>query len=337
MTQQEDRHLILSAVNETLGAGACLRKICEELGISMRTVQRWQKDPAGDKRKGSARNVRNKMSESEKREILEVVNLPEYRNLAPAEIVAILAENGLYLASERTIYRILTEFHQLGFRGPGKKSVPREKPYHEATGPLQVLSWDITYLKTNIRGIFFYLYLVMDVWSRKIITWEIHTEELSELSANMMGNLSQEIDLRGVILHSDNGGPMKGTTMLLKLHDLGVTKSFSRPRVSEDNPYSEALFKTLKYRAGYPKIFATLQEARNWVANFVHWYNHKHRHSGINYVTPDERHTGRDKEILLRRTETYRKARAERPERFSTKPKEWKYIEKIFLGRPKVA
>ena len=169
------------------------------------------------------------------------------------------------------------------------------------------------------------------------MTWEIHPEETSELSAAMMDRLSQSVDLKGSIVHADNGGPMKGATMLIKLHELGVTASFSRPRVSEDNPFSEALFKTLKYRPGYPRMFATLGDARKWIANFVHWYNHEHRHSGIGYVTPHERHSGLDQTILEKRTETFRRARELNPARWSRKAKTWKYQAEVELGNPRAA
>lgn len=337
MTILENRIVILQAIADAKEGGLSLRKVCDFLQISIRTVQRWQKDQVGDKRKGSFREVPNRLSDEEKQTILRTANLPKYRNMAPAEIVAILAENGQYLASERSFYRVLKEHDQLVFRGPGRKPVKRERPYHEIIGPLQLLSWDITYLRTNVNGIFFYLYLVMDVWSRKIVAWEIHAEESSHLSASMMDRLSKQIDLRGVILHADNGSPMKGSTMLMKLHDLGVVASFSRPRVSEDNPYSESLFKTMKYRPGYPKVFQTLVDARKWVADFVHWYNHEHRHSAIGYVTPEERHTGRDREILQQRAVTFRKAREAHPERWSGNPKEWAYMELASLGKRKVA
>jgi transposase InsO family protein len=201
-----------------------------------------------------------------------------------------------------------------------------------STGPNQVYSWDITYLRTDITGIHLYLYLIMDIWSRKIITWEIHSEEKSELSAAMMHRLSQQINLNGIILHADNGGPMKGANMLAKLYELGVLASFSRPRVSEDNPYSESLFKTLKYRPGYPKCFKSLSDAGIWVADFVHWYNHVHRHSGIAYVTPEQRHTGSDINILATRRETYRKAREANPERWSGDAKSWEEILIVSLG-----
>ena len=324
---------ICEAVVEAQAAHLSLKRISEVTGISIRTLQRWMQQSSEDDRKGSSRRVQHKLTNEERNEIIRVVNLPEYRNMNPAEIVAILAENGQYIGSERTIYRVLKENKLLTHRGPGKSRIIRQQPSHQATGPGQLLSWDITYLKTNIKGLYFYLYLVMDVWNRKILTWEIHTEESSELSAQMMHRLSKEIDLTHSVLHSDNGAPMKGSTMLFKLYELGVTASFSRPRVSEDNPFSESLFKTLKYRPGYPGKFQSLNEARNWVANFVHWYNFEHRHSGIGYVTPEQRSSGQDRIILAKRAETFAKARERNPLRWSRYSKKWEYQGTVILGK----
>lgn len=337
MNSTEVKMVVRDAVVEARTSGLSIKRISEVTGISMRTLQRWSQELKDDRRKGSRRQVHHKLTEEERCEIIRVVNLPEYRGLTPAEIVAILAENGHYIGSERTIYRVLKEERMLTHRGPGRGPVARNRPSHQATGPGQLLSWDITYLHTNIKGLYFYLYMFMDIWSRKIVGWEIHTEEKSELSARMMDRLSHEIELSNAILHADNGGPMKGSTMLLKLYELGVTASFSRPRVSEDNPYSEALFKTLKYRPGYPGKFFSLESARNWVANFVHWYNHEHRHSGINYVTPEQRHTGQDRAILKKRAQTFAAARRRNPSRWSQDTRKWKYQKAVTLGDAKAS
>lgn len=335
MTSSSVRSHLVALVAEAMAAGARLKVIGEHLRIDHRTLQRWRKDPAGDGRKDAVRKVHNKLTDAERAEILRVVNLPEYRDMAPAEIVALLAERGQYVGSERTIYRVLKENGQLAHRGPGRARTKRERPSHEATGPGQLLSWDITYLLSSMRGVYFYLYLVMDVWSRKIVAWEVHSEELSALSAEMMDHLAGTMPLKGTILHADNGSPMKGSTMLEKLYELGVTASFSRPRVSEDNPFSESLFRTLKYRPGYPKAFATMHSARCWIADFVNWYNNVHRHSGIGYVTPAQRHSGIDRPILEKRRATFEAARERHPERWSRNTKSWKYIDNVKLGRKK--
>jgi len=335
MTLNDSRKEVLQCIDDAITQGVSLSRICDFIDISIRTIQRWKANTSGDKRKGSARKVHNRLNEEETTKILEVVNKPEYRGLPAAQIVAILAEKGEYVASERTIYRVLKNAHQLTHRGSYRKPVKRNRQTIVANRPLKVLSWDITYLKTNIKGKYFYLYLVMDVWSRRIVTWEIHDMESSELSAAMMERLSKQINLHGVLLHADNGGPMKGSTMLSKLYELDVLASFSRPRVSEDNPYSESLFKTMKYRPGYPKFFSTIDDARIWVAEFVNWYNNAHLHSGIGYVTPEQRHTGADKLIFEKRSETFRKAKEAHPERWSGKAKEWVHLGEVLLGRKK--
>ena len=338
MTDQSMRHTIFKLIAEGKDKGLSKSAICDAFGYDIRTIQRWEKEDRADGRKGSSRHIPHKMTEKEIQTILETVNLPEYRGQCPAEFVAIYAEKGQYIGSERTISRVLKNAGQLTHRGPGKASRSRRaRPTLTATGPNQVYSWDITYLLTNVRGIYFYLYLIMDIWSRKIVAWEIHSEENSVLSAAMMERLSKEVNLKGITLHADNGGPMKGANMLAKLYDLGVLASFSRPRVSEDNPYSESLFKTLKYRPGYPKCFQSLDDANNWVANFVHWYNHEHRHSGILHVTPEQRHKGIDKSVLATRRETFMNARDAHPERWSGEPKSWDAIPIVSLGVKHVA
>ncbi len=213
---------------------------------------------------------------------------------------------------------------------PGTKSKKPEEL--KATGPNQVLSWDITYLKTSIKGQFFYLYLFEDIWSRLIAAWKVHAYESGEVASEIMKKLHREQCLSGVHLHSDNGSPMKSATMLATLQKLGVAPSFSRPQVSNDNPFTESLFRTLKYNVGYPKSFETIEEARAWVAKFVHWYNNEHRHSKIKYVTPMQRHTGEDKEILEKRKKTYEEARRKNPHRWTRGIRNWDHIDTVYLN-----
>jgi putative transposase len=175
-------------------------------------------------------------------------------------------------------------------------------------------------LRTSVQGIFFYLYLFLDVWSRKIVAAQVFNEESMEHSARLfqMACLTHAVSPPNLVLHSDNGGPMKGSTMLVTLQKLGVVPSFSRPRVSDDNPYSEALFRTLKYRPQYPpRAFESLQEAQAWIDQFVTWYNTVHLHSAIRFVTPDDRHYGREQAILANRHSVYQKARRHRPDRWA--------------------
>ncbi len=213
---------------------------------------------------------------------------------------------------------------------------------HCATRPNQVWSWDITWLPTNVRGIYLHLYLTMDVWSRRIVGWRIAEGDSADIAAEFILQACRDgnIDPRGLVLHSDNGKPMRANTMISTLQWLGVIPSFSRPHVSDDNPYSEALFRTLKHTPAYPHLpFTHIDSAQRWVARFVDWYNREHRHSAIRYVTPDERHFGREQEILARRHRLYQRARSSNPERWTRATRNWTPIGSVVLNpqRPAVA
>ena len=270
--------------------------------------------------------------------MLEIVTSPEYCDLSPNQIVPRLADEGRYVASEATMYRILREEALLAHREASRPAVSRRPREHVATGPNQVFSWDITYLSTTTRGRFFYLYLILDVWSRKIMGAEVYREESTDLAAELFKQTCRRhgLDPDGVVLHSDNGSPMKGSTMLATLQQLGVVASFSRPRVSDDNPYSESLFRTLKYRPDYPSgPFTSLEEARRWVAGFVVWYNTSHRHSAIRYVTPEERHSGREEAILKQRQGVYERARRRNPQRWCGATRNWEPVKTVYLNPEK--
>jgi putative transposase len=223
----------------------------------------------------------------------------------------------------------------------GRAQVPRQIPKPQGfktEGPNQVYSWEITYLAAAIRGVFYRLYLVEDIFSRKIVGWEVHEDEKSVHASVLIRKtcLAEGIREAGLVLHSDNGGPMKGATMLATLQRLGVVPSFSRPAVSDDNPYSESLFRTLKYTPAYPnKPFASLSAAREWVHRFVQWYNEEHRHSSIRYVTPGQRHRGEDTAILAARQWLYEAAKQARPERWSGARRNWTPIHEVWLNPPR--
>jgi transposase InsO family protein len=326
----------LKLIDEAVRCGARLEPACEIVGPSARTIQRWQ-GGGEDRRHGPKSEPPNKLSSAERQEVLEIVNSPEYCDLSPNQIVPQLADKGTYVASEASIYRILREEDLLAHRQRSRPATRRPRE-HVATGPCQVFSWDITYLRSSVRGSFFYLYLILDVWSRKIMGAEVYEEESMALAAELFERTCRrhKLDPKGVVLHSDNGGPMKGSTMLATLHQLGVVASFSRPRVSDDNAYSEALFRTLKYRPEYPSgPFTSLEEARRWVAAFVLWYNTEHRHSAIRFVTPEERHTGREKEILKQRHLVYERARRRHPERWSGSTRNWHPVKTVYLNPEK--
>jgi putative transposase len=306
---------------------------CERFGIPARTVQRWRK-ALEDRRGRREWSVSNRLSDAERSRVLDVVNSVEFRDQSPRQIVPALADRGMYLASESTVYRLLRAAGQQTHRATSRPPTPRPLRAHRAMGPNQVWSWDITWLPSTIRGAYFYLYLVVDIWSRKVVGWAVHEREGHELAAELITQICREeqIDAGSLVLHSDNGGPMKGATMLATLRRLGILPSFSRPGVSDDNPFSEALFRTLKYRPSYPsKPFASVVAARAWVAGFVAWYNTEHLHSGIRFVTPAARHQGDDLALLAGRDRVYQQARRRRPQRWSGPTRNWSHIATVTL------
>jgi len=337
-----ERQQILLWVDQARAAGARLKSACKLLGISPRSLQRWTRHGGVTQDRRTLRTFipANKLTAEERNQLLSVANSREFAHLPPSQFVPIMAERGEYLASESTFYRVLRQAGQLQHRHASRPAAVREKPQPlSADAPNQLYSWDITYLPTTIRGVFFYLYLFMDIYSRKIVGWQVYEQESSEWAAEIIQDIAstEAIDPDQATLHSDNGGPMKGATMLATLHKLGITPSFSRPAVSNDNPYSESLFRTLKYRPDYPdRPFTDISQARRWVAEFVHWYNFEHRHSAIKFVTPAQRHAGLDNEILARRKRVYEKAKAQRPERWSGSIRCWEPEIVVYLNPGKV-
>lgn len=328
--------MILALIDESVAAGARREQACEIVGLADRTVERWREADVGDDgRAGPKTRTANAFTPAERAKVLEVVNSPEYRDLPPKQVVPRLADDGRYIGSESTIYRILRAEGQDAHRGRAKPRTVRTVDEHVATAANQVWTWDITYLLSAVRGRFFYLYLVEDVWSRRIVGFEVHEEESMEASAALVRATcaSEDVDPNGIVLHSDNGGPMKGSTMLATLRQLGIVPSFSRPSVSDDNPFIESLFRTLKYRPEYPhKPFETIDQARAWVVAFVAWYNREHRHSGIRFVTPDERHDGRENDVLAKRVRVYERARRKNPNRWSRGTRNWTPATAVFLN-----
>ena len=335
--------MILQIVDEAVAAGARMHKACEVIEFPARTLQRWrQQGPDGgdDRRRGPTTPPANKLSPLERKLVLDTVNSEPYRNLSPRQIVPQLADKGLYIASEATIYRIIEEEGLKNHRQRTKPATHNKPPERVATGPCQLLCWDITYLPAAIRGQFYYLYLFLDAWSRMILGWGVHDEQSTEFAAELLQGLCDSLDVssEGLVLHSDNGKPMKGASMLCTMEWLGIVPSFSRPHVSDDNPYAEAIFRTLKYRPSYPDgRFESLEHSVAWMETFVHWYNYEHLHSGIGLVTPHSRHIGTDIAILAKRRDVYRQAHAAHPERWTGAPRGWKRPETVRLHPDRVA
>jgi len=339
LTGTPDRQLVVTLIEEAAGNGCRRAVACAELDVSLRTYQRWtHKDGAGieDRRQGARRVApANRLSDEERTRILALVNSAEFASQPPSQIVPTLVDRGEYVASESTIYRVMKAAAQQHHRGRAKKPSTRVVTSHCATEPNRLWSWDITWLPTSVKGLYFYWYMVLDVYSRKIVGHEVHIAEAAELAALLMrkASLAEGLAGRKVVLHSDNGSAMKGATMLATLEKLGVVPSFSRPRVSNDNPFAESLFRTCKYRPNYPrKPFESVDQARTWTQQFVQWYNHQHKHSGLKFVTPVQRHDGQANAILRHREQVYEAAKQRCPERWSGATRNWKLKDEVWLN-----
>jgi putative transposase len=344
MIRTSDRKQAMLLIQEAVDAGAGEAAACSELGLTQRTLQRWRKQE--DTRDGRPEAKRpapvNKLTDREVKQVLETLRQPAYRSLPPSQIVPALADEGVYIASESTFYRVMHTYGQQHHRGRSKAPTPKPLTSHAASGPNEVWMWDITWLPGPAKGVFYYLYLILDLFSRKIVGWEIWEEESAEHASQLVRRtvVREQCVIRQhpLVLHSDNGSPMKGATLLETLYTLGITPSRSRPRVSNDNPYAESVFRTCKYRPDYPaKGFSNLAGAREWVLNFVRWYNDTHRHSGLNFITPSQRHQGLAEEVFDKRKEVYAAAKAKHPNRWSGEIRDWSLEEKVWLNPEKVA
>lgn len=345
LTPGEERKNLVELFQEGLRKGARAKAIADLIGLCSRTLRRWgiAIDAQGfsqDGRKGSIRMVPHRFSEEERQQVLATINDPEYADLTPAQIVARLAEQKVFIGSESTIYRIMRQEGLLNHRGRSRPPrPPQEPPVLEATGIKQVLAWDITLLPGPVKGQFYYLYMAMDVWSRRIIGAEVHECETGELAKNFFDRICRDEGITrqdATVLHADNGAPMRSYTLAAKMNELGVSLSFSRPRVSNDNAFAESVFRTMKYHQSYPsRRFRDLPSVRAWVESFVDWYNNEHRHSGIKYVTPNQRHYGEADEICHIRQETYEKARQKNPRRWTRTTRDWSQPQVVRVNHPR--
>jgi len=267
-----------------------------------------------------------------------VSNEPRFADMPPARIVPALADEGVYLASESSFQRVLREHGQSEHRGRAKAARPTRPPStHVAHAPRQLWCWDMTFLPASVIGRWFYLYLILDVYSRKIVGFEVHDSDDAHHAAHLLKRTALAEGIHAMytkpVLHGDNGSTLKATTVLAMLHWLGVTPTYSRPRVSDDNAYVESLFRTAKYRPEFPSHgFADLAAARAWAARFVHWYKHDHRHSGIRYVSPAQRHAGQDAAILAASHRLYLQAREHNPRRWSGATRNWAPVGAVTLN-----
>ena len=266
------------------------------------------------------------------------VNEPRFAETPPAQIVPALADQGIYIASESSFHRVLRAHGQMHRRGRAQPPRTSRPPTtHIATRPGEVWCWDVTFLPAQVQGRWYYLYLILDLYSRKIVGFEVHDTDSAEHAAHLAKRaaLAEGIHAKAVrpVLHGDNGATLKATTVLAMLYWLGIKPSYSRPRVSDDNAFVEALFRTAKYRPEFPlRGFVELDAARQWAARFVRWYNDEHRHSGIRYVTPGQRHAGQDRGVLMARHALYHEARERNPRRWSGSTRNWSPATAVILN-----
>ena len=343
LTPLTKRIEVVNLIQEAYAHGARLYKACAEAELSKRTYRRWYragKVHADLRPTANRAEPANKLTENERQQVLEVCNEPRFASLPPSQIVPTLLDEGVYIASESTYYRVLKDHKQSNHRGRSRPATVRSKPEaYQAQGPNEIWSWDITYCASVIKGQFYYLYMFEDIYSRKIVGYEVDKRECGELAAQLMQRnmLREQCFNQPLVLHSDNGAPMKSLTMKAKLEELSVTASLSRPSVSNDNPYSEALFRTLKYRPQWPsKGFNSLAETREWVQTFVTWYNDEHKHSKLNFVSPSQRHAMQDSKILSNRKTVLEAAQERNPIRWPNGIRNCEPIGAVMLNPDKV-
>lgn len=342
MIPLEDRRTTAQWIEEARRDGARLRLACEIAGIDTRTLQRWNACAGlerGDARPHAVRpKASHALSEQERTQILQVANEPRFAQLPPARIVPMLADEGVYIASESSFSRVLRAHEQTRHRGRTRAPQSRRAPTtHVATEPRQVWCWDVTFMASQVVGKWFYFYAILDLYSRKIVGWEVHERDSSDHAVELLRRTALAEGIHAMankpVLHGDNGATVKATTVLAMLHWLGIKPSYSRPRVSDDNAFIESFFRTTKYCPQFPSGgFVDLDAARCWVAEFVSWYNHDHRHSGIRYVSPAQRHAGEDQAILSRRHELYVNARAANPRRWTRHTRNWQPAAAVTLN-----
>jgi putative transposase len=307
----------VDAVAPDLGA----IQACRAVGISRATLYRRRRPPVSTATPSRARPPRA-LSDAERQAVREVLHAPRFVDVAPAEVAATLLDEGVYLASERTMYRILAEASQTGERRNQLIHPRHARPELLATRPNQLWSWDITKLLGPATWTYYYLYVILDVFSRYVVGWTVaHAEQAALAERLLAATCAKQQILPGTLtVHADRGSSMTSKPVAFLLADLGVTKTHSRPHLSNDNPYSESQFKTLKYRPGFPARFGSIQDARAFCQQFFTWYNREHRHSGIAMMTPEAIHYGHAVQLHQARAQVLAAAYAAHPERFVRRP-----------------
>ncbi len=314
----------MMAVAIALPSGSGLTSaVCSALSLSRASVLRHRSALTAPPRAVKARppSVRA-LPDNERDQVLAQLRTPRFADQTPTEVFATLLDEGTCLCSIRTMYRILAAQGEVTERRRQRRHPVCQKPELLAEAPNQVWSWDITKLMGPVKWSYFYLYVILDIFSRRVVGWRIeHAESASQFKSLFVDAMGKHAVPRDQLtLHADRGGPMKAKTTALMLADLGVLKSHSRPHTSNDNPFSEAHFKTLKYQPEFPRRFETINEARTFCRRFFAWYNEEHHHAGIGLMTPDQIHFGQAEAVYAVRQATLEAAFISTPERFVRKP-----------------
>jgi putative transposase len=323
----------MKAANQLSGCVG-VTSACQALGVPRSSFYRARQPKRDPKPRPTPERA---LKPEEKEQVLQMLNSERFQDSAPRNVYATLLDDDQYLCHWRTMYRILEERHQVRERRDQLRHPTYAKPELLATGPNQLWSWDITKLRGPAKWTYYYLYTILDVFSRYVPGWLIAECESAKLAEQLIAETcaKQGIVPDQLTLHADRGSAMRSKTVALLLADLGVTKTHSRPYVSNDNPYSESQFKTMKYRPDYPDRFGSIQDARAWARPFFHWYNHEHHHSGLALLTPATVHYGQAQTVIDRRQQVLQAAYAAHPERFVRGvPKPPSLPTEVWINRP---
>jgi len=324
-------------VTESLSKEANIQQACAALAVPRASFYRWQDREENDEKKRQRAVPPLALSGKEEAAVLEILHEDRFVDQAPYEIYNALLDEGNYLCSVRTMYRILEKNKEVRERRNQLSHPQYQKPELLAGGPNEIWSWDITKLLGPAKWTYYYLYVIMDIFSRYVVGWMVAHRELSSLAQKLIGQSCQKqgIQPHQLTIHADRGSSMTSKPVAFLLSDLGVTKSHSRPHVSNDNPYSEAQFKTLKYRPEFPERFGCIEDSRSFCQGFFGWYNKEHYHSGIGFLTPEAFHYGRGEQIIKERQAVLMAAYEKHPRRFKGKmPKPMNLPDAVWINKP---
>jgi putative transposase len=325
------------STTESLAKDVGVKGACDALAVSRSGFYRWL--DRGEETTSKDHRVPSPLalSQGEQQVVLDTLHMEHFADQTPREVYAALLDEGTYLCSVRTMYRVLEKHHEVRERRNQLRHPHYKKPELLAEGPNQVWSWDITKLKGPVKWTYYYLYVILDIFSRYVVGWMVAHQELASLAKKLIEQSceKQGIQQSQLIIHSDRGPSMNSKTVALLLAELGITKSLSRPYVNNDNPFSEAQFKTLKYRPEFPERFGCSEDARYFCQNFFSWYNTEHYHSGIGFLTPEDVHYGRAEHIIKERHAVLNAAYEKHPKRFKGKmPKSMALPAAVWINKP---